>query len=108
MPAFAGKSLLVLARNRGVKLNHRLATLDRRVRSARNNDARLDETLPRIRTFQTRNAETARREEEIANRVRRLHRWNDSKLRETRNVSRVNDLRVLDAPARLRDFSFGG
>jgi len=69
MPALAGKSLLILARHRGVKLDHRLATLDRRVRAAGNNHARLDETFPRIRTGKTSHAEPAGGEEEIANRM---------------------------------------
>jgi len=35
--------------------------------------------------------------------VRRLHRGNDSELRESRNVAGTQDLRVLDAPTRCSD-----
>ena len=38
-------------------------------------------------------------EEEIADRMRRLHRRNDSELRKTRDVGRIHNLRMLDAPA---------
>src|SRR6185503_4056425 len=88
MPSFARKTLLIFARNRCVKLDHRFAAFNRRIRSARHHNARLDKTFPRIRASQTIDAESTRREEKIANRMRRLHRRNDSELRKTRNVSR--------------------
>src|SRR5207244_4031960 len=47
--------------------------------------------------------QAARRKVEIADRVRRLHRGNDSELRESRNVAGTQDLRVLDAPTRCSD-----
>ncbi len=49
MPAFAGESLLALARDGGVELDHRLAALDRRIGAARDNRAGLQQALPRIR-----------------------------------------------------------
>src|SRR6185503_11368578 len=103
---FGGKSLLVLARDSSVKLDHRLATLNRRIRSAGNNNARLDETFPRIRTGETIDAEAAWGKKQIANRVRRLHRRNDSELRKARNVGWVDNLRVLDAPTWISNLSF--
>ena len=41
-------------------------------------------------------------EEEVADRVRRLHRWNHAELRETGDVAGRNHLGVLITPARRR------
>src|SRR5882724_2088382 len=101
MPAFAGPSLDVLARDGGVKLDHRFAAFDRCVRSPGNDYAGLNKTVPRIRARQTFDPQTRGRKMQIADRMRSLHRRNDSQLLEPRNVQWIHNLRMLDAPARI-------
>src|SRR5438067_5521527 len=105
MPAFSGKSANVFARNSSVKFDHWFAAFDGRIRSAGNDDAGLNKTIPRVRAFQALYPQTRRREVQIANRVRSLHRRNDSKFREARNVSWIHDLGMFVAPTRLRNLS---
>src|SRR6267143_3687029 len=105
MPAFAGPTLDVLARDGRVELDHRFAALHRRVRASGNDYARLNKTVPRIGAFQALDSQTCGREMQIADRVRRLHRRNDSQLLETGNVERIHNLRVLNAPARIGDLA---
>src|SRR5205085_9929264 len=95
MPAFSGKTLLVLARDGGIKLDHRLAAFDWCVGAARHDDTRLDETLPRVRARKSLHSQAARREKQVTDRVRWLHRGNDAELCEARKVGRTDDLSVL-------------
>src|SRR2546423_10007700 len=108
MPAFAGETFLILARHRRVKLDHRLAALYRSVRAASDDRATLQKALPRVRAFQPLDADAARREVQVADGMRRLHRRNDAEAGKSRNVRGGNDLRMLDAPARLADFALAG
>src|SRR3982074_504680 len=105
MPAFAGPTLDVLARDGRVKLDHRFAALHWRVRASGNDYAGLNETVPRIGAFQTLDPQACGREMQIADRVRRLHRRNDAEFFEARNVERIYDLSVLNAPARIGDLA---
>src|SRR5213078_1711834 len=105
MPAFAREAANVLARYGGIKLDHGLATLHRRVRATGNHRAAFQETLPRIGAFQPVDSQPAGRKMEIANRVRWLHRRNDTQLCEARKIRRIHDLRMLITPARFTNFS---
>src|SRR5204863_5973645 len=62
MPTFAGKALHVFARDCRVKLDHRLATFDRRVGSTGNNRARFKKRSPGICTCKSVDPKTTRRE----------------------------------------------
>src|SRR5215213_3111117 len=108
MPALARKAFLIAARDRRVKLYHRLAALDRRIRPSGDDRSGLQQTLPCIRAFETTQAQSARRKEEIADGVRGLHGRDDTEACEARDVRGVENLRVLDAPARLADLSLRG
>src|SRR5205807_6554800 len=105
MPAFAGIAADIFARDRRVKLDHRFAAFDRRVGTTGNDHAGFQKAVPGVGAVQSLHAEPARREMKIANRVRRLHRGNDAELREARNVSWIDDLRMLDAPTRFRNLA---
>src|SRR6185295_543102 len=98
MPAVAGKAFQIFARDRGVKLDQRLAAFDRRVGTAGYDRSGLDKTLPRVRAGEPLDSEPAGREMQIANRVRSLHRWNNSQFLETWDVRGIHDLRMLNAP----------
>ena len=101
MPAFAAESVKAFARDGRIEFDHWFAAFDRRVRAPGMIAPVLIKLCPGIRAGETFEAESLRREEEIADRVRRLHRWNNAELREARDVLRAENLRVLDAPARL-------
>src|SRR5690348_1228168 len=103
MPALAGEALLVASGDGSVELDHRLAPLDRSIRTARDDAAGLQEALPGVRSGQPFPAEAAAGKMEVADGVGGLHGGNHPKLRKTGNVRRVDDLRVLHPPPRLRD-----
>src|SRR3989442_1995975 len=103
MPAFARKPAHIPARDGSVKFDHWFAAFDRRVRAAGNNHAAFKKTLPRVGPVKPLDAETAGREMQIANRVRRLHRGNYSQFGEAGDVRRADYLLSLIAPARLAD-----
>src|SRR6266542_418591 len=105
MPILARFAFDAFAGNGGVKLNHRFAALDRRIRTTGDNAARLEKTLPSVSAGEPIHSQPARREEQIADRVRWLHRRNDAELCEPRDVGSIYNLRVFDAPARLANFS---
>src|SRR5882672_12096839 len=108
MPAFAGPSLDVLARDGRVKFDHRFAAFDRRVGASGNDYARLNETVPRIGALQSLDAQARRREMQIADGMRRLHRRDDAEFFEAGNIERIHNLRVLNAPARICNLSLTG
>src|SRR4030095_6554628 len=107
MPVLPGKAFLILACHGGVELDHWFATFNGSIRSARNYNSRLDEAFPRISTTKTLDAQTTWCEEEIANRMRRLHRRNNPKLYKPRDVCRVNNLSVLNSPSGIGNLAFG-
>src|SRR5207247_4010405 len=63
--------------------------------------ASLDEPIPAIRAGEPLHSKPCRREKQIADRMRRLHRSNDAELGETRNVLLAQNLRVLHPPANV-------
>src|SRR5437016_2014811 len=101
MPSFPGITFHILARHGRIKLNHRFAAFDRRIRTSGNVYARLNETVPSVRAFETFDPQPGGCEMQIADRMRSLHGRNDTQLFETRDIDRVYDLRMLDAPTRL-------
>src|ERR1700732_3921648 len=104
MPAWTGFALRAFARDGRIKLYHRFPALDRRIRSTRNNAARLQERLPRVSTDKSLHSQTRRREKQIADCVRWLHRWNHAELRESRQIGRIDNLCVFDPPTRIVPF----
>ena len=61
--------------------------------------------MPRVCAGESIHSKPFRREKQIADRVGRLHRRNHTELGEARNVRRIDNLRVLNSPARFFDFS---
>ncbi len=68
-------------------------------------DSGLDKTLPRVSACESGYPNATRRKMKIANRMRRLHRRNHAEFREARYICRIDNLRMLDAPARVCNFA---
>ena len=73
MPAFARESFYTFARDGRVKFDHGFAPFDWRIGPTGNDAAGFDQALPGISSGQPVHSEPAWGEEQIANRVRRLH-----------------------------------
>src|SRR5215471_13960961 len=106
MPTFARFAFEALACHGGVKFDHRLASFDRRIRSTGDDAPALNECLPGVRACQPIDSEPSRREKQIADRMRGLHRWDYTKFSEPRDVGWIHNLRVLDTPAPVANLSF--
>src|SRR5258705_11774576 len=101
MPTLGGETLLILASDGGIEFDHWLTTFYRRVGTSRNNNSGFDKTLPRVGAGEPANSQPARSEEQIPNRVGRLHRRNDTELNKTRDVQWIDDLCALYSPSRM-------
>src|SRR5438552_13748695 len=82
-----------------MKSDEWIHSLDRRVGSIRNDRSRLQQRPPRVRALHAFRAQAALDPSHVTRLMTRLHRRNDAKLGEPRNVRRTECLRVLDAKA---------
>src|SRR5687767_3550802 len=98
MPAFGRFAFDAFARNCGIKLDHRFATFDWRIRAAGYDRPGIEKAFPRVSAGEPFHSKAGRREKQIADRVRWLHRRNYIELLESRNVGRIDDLCVLHSP----------
>src|SRR4029077_2118094 len=94
--------------NGGVEFDHRFAAFDWRVGTSCNDAAALDEALPRIRADETIHSKSSRGEKQIADRMGWLHGGDHTKFSEPGNIVWIDNLRVLDAPARFANSPFVG
>ena len=101
MPIRPGKTTEVMTIGCGVKLNQRIALLDRRIRTTANSGAGIKQRTPGVCAGEALLAETGWREEKIADRVRGLHRGDNPLRRKARDIFMRDDLSVLDAKARI-------
>src|SRR5262245_24602467 len=106
MPTVSREPFRILTRYCGVKLDHWFTTFNRCIRTSRDHDPRFDKALPGICSFQPVNTKSTWREEEIANRMRWLHRRDYSQLRKAWNVCRIHYLCVFDSPTWIANLSF--
>jgi hypothetical protein len=80
-----------------------VALLNRGVAARGYDCSRIEQRVPRIGTSETVGTKPAGSEKQVTDGVRRLHRGDDTQVREARNVSRTQYLRMLDTPARPRN-----
>jgi hypothetical protein len=91
------------ARDGGIELDPRVASLDRRIGAARDRGAGVQELPPGIGAADACGPEPRRREQHVADGVRGLHRGDHAELREARDVGIRDDLGMLDAKTRVGD-----
>src|SRR5690606_41372592 len=102
VPARILVAVEVPPRHGGIELDPRVALFHRRVGAAGDHDSGIQQAAPGIGAGETALAEARGREMQVADGMAELHGRNDAEASEARNVFRREDLRVLDAPARLR------